>query len=207
MSTFRVDLSPFQRVAVGIGILDRNQLPFAAATALNAVAEIGRRTLIDETWPRHVHARDPNFLRAALTTRGERATKRRLMVVVYDRLGRANLTLHEAGGTKRPRGKAIAVPSQAIQGRRGARGVPKGLRPRNLPATGPAGAFVKGDVLFQRIGAGKSRGLRLMYVLKPSTRIGARVPFHADFDAAVRRAFPGQFRVAIRRAMATAMKR
>ncbi len=203
MSTFRVDLSPLQHIAVRLGAFDRNQMPFAMAGALNAVAEIGRRTLIEDTWPRHVTVRDANFLKAALTTRGKRATKRNLRVEVYDRLGRANLTLHETGGTKKPRGKAIAVPSAALQGRRSSRGVPKGLRPRAVP-----NSFVKGDVLYQRIGGkGKDRHLRLMYVLKPTTRIGARVPFHADFDGAVRRAFPGQFRTAMRRAMSTALKK
>ena len=181
-----------------------SQIPFALAQALNASAEVARRGLIERTWPEHVHARNRSFLKAALTTKGTRATKRNLRVVVYDRLGRGNLLLHERGGTKRPRGKALAVPSAALQARRTAKGVPKGLRPRNLPATGPSGAFVKGDVLFQRVGAGQSRGLKLMYVLKPAAPVRADVPFQADFATTMRRTMPIQFRLALRKAMATA---
>lgn len=181
-----------------------DQIPFALATALNASAEIARITLVNKTWPLHVEARDKNFIKAALSTTGTRATKRRLQVVIYDRLGRAHLVQHDRGGTKRPRGSAIAVPSAALQARRSGKGVPKGSRPRNLPTTGPSGAFVKGDVLYQRVGKGKSRGLRLMYVFKPSVPIRAEVPFSADFRRAMRQAMPGQFRKAMRRAMATA---
>ncbi len=125
---------------------------------------------------------------------------------MYDRLGRGSLALHDHGGTKKPRGKAIAVPSAELQARRSGKGVPKGLRPRNLPATGPSGSFVKGDVLYQRVGAGKSRGLKLMYVLKPAAPIRADVPFHSDFDRIMRQTMPIQFRLSMRKAMETARK-
>ena len=203
MLTF--DLRDFQRYARRMDGL-ASQIPFALAGALNASAEVARRELAEQVWPEHVEARNRSFLRAALSTKGTRATKRNLRVVIYDRLGRGSLLLHDRGGTKKPRGKALAVPSAELQGRRSGKGVPKGLRPRNLPATGPSGAFVKGDVLYQRVGTGKSRGLKLMYVLKPSAPIRADVPFHAAFATAMRRTMPIQFRLAMRKAMATARK-
>lgn len=203
MLTF--DTRDFQRYARAMDGL-ASQIPFALAQALNASAEIVRKDLAERVWPEHVAARNRSFMRAALSTKGTRATKRNLRVVIFDRLGRGNLLLHDRGGTKRPRGKAIAVPSEALQARRSGKGVPKGMRPRNLPATGPSAAFVKGDVLYQRVGAGKSRGLKLMYVLKPSAPIRADVPFHAAFTTAMRRTMPIQFRLALRKAMATARK-
>ena len=182
MLTF--DMRAFHRYARAMdGIA--SQIPFALAQALNASAEVARRGLIERTWPEHVQARNRSFL-------------------IHPRRGRGNLLLHARGGTTRPRGKALAVPSAALQARRTAKGVPKGRRPRNLPATGPSGAFVKGDVLFQRVGAGKSRGLKLMYVLKPAAPVRADVPFQADFATTMRRTMPIQFRLALRKAMATA---
>ena len=147
--------------------------------------------------------RNPRFLDAALTTRGNRATKRNLRVAIDDRLGRASLSLHAEGGEKRPRGNAIAVPSKAIVGRKGAGGVPKGLRPRNVP-----NSFVKqsahGPVLFQRTGAYHKvgtrgakragaekgggydgRGLRVMYGLARRVEIRPDVPFDRDFERAM----------------------
>ena len=201
MLTFKTsDFQRYARVMDGLA----NQIPFALAQALNASAEIARKDLVETVWPEHVDARNKSFLKAALSTKGTRATKRHLRVVIFDRLGRGSLLLHDGGGTKRPRGKAIAVPSAALQARRSGKGVPKGQRPRNLPATGPSGAFVKGDVLYQRVGTGKSRGLKLMYVLKPSAPIRADVPFHAAFNTTMRRTMPVQFRLAMRKAMATA---
>ena len=200
------DTRDFQRYARRMDGL-ASQIPFAMAQALNASAEIVRGNDLPHAWAENISARDPNFIKAALSTRGTRATKRNIRVVIFDRIGRGNLLLHDRGGTRKPRGKAIAVPSAALQGRRSGKGVPKGLRPRNLPATGPSGAFVKGDVLYQRVGKGKSRGLKLMYVLKPSVPIRADVPFHAAFATAMRRTMPIQYRLALRKAMATAKKK
>ena len=195
------DLRDFQRIARDLRALE-NQIPFALAQALNASAEVARKEVIETTWPEHVEARNRTFMRAALTTKGERATKRNLRVVVYDRLGRASLSLHEKGGTKRPRGATLAVPSGDLQARRTGKGVPKGLRPRAIP-----NSFKKGDGIYQRVGTGKGRGLKLMYVLKTSAPIKADVPFHADFNRAMRRTLPVQFRIAMHKAMATAFRK
>ena len=208
-----------------------NQVPFAMAGALNASAEIGRRTVIEVTWPGHVDVRDPNFMKAALTSKGERATKRRLRVVVYDRIGRANLVMHEVGGTRVPRPAHLAVPVDAVAAKRRSKGIPQALRPRNL-----ANSFVtdgrrpnlhlKQNAVYQRQGsyhkkgsavsarpgkkrkkAADGRTVKLMYVLKTSVPIKAEVPFHEDFNNAVKRAMPKQFRIAMRNAMKTAWKK
>ena len=229
MNGLSFDFSDLRRASRGLGALD-NQLPFALANAINASAEIGRRTLIEDTWPGHVEARDSNFLKAALTTKGERATKRRLRVVVYDRLGRAHLRAHEVGGTKTPRGSALAVPVEALAAKRTGKGMPQRLKPRALPNSfvtdgRRANAHLKQGAVYQREGAYRAKGtkitrtgkkrkeaadfrtVKLMYVLRPSVPIRATVPFHADFERAVRRAMPIEFRAAIHRAMKTAIRR
>ena len=146
--------------------------------------------------------RNPNFLKAALTTRGKRATKRNLRVELYDQLGRASLTKHETGGTKSPKGAALAVPTAAVRSRRGSKGVPRGLRPKNLP-----NSFRMGDAVYQRTGKGKNKKLRLMYVLKPSAQISPRVPFHRNFETIMRREVRRAFGPRLEAAMKTAIRR
>ena len=168
------------------------QIAFACARALNDSVDAARNVLINQTWPKGVSVRDGNFMNAALTTKGQRATKRDLSATLYDKLGRASLALHEDGGTKRPKTTALAIPSKDIQARRGAKGVPKNLRPRQL-----AKSFRRGDVIYQPTGRGKKRSLKLMYVLKSGVPIRGTVHFQADFDKTVQdvmqEAFPRRF--------------
>ncbi len=220
MLTF--DMRDFQRLARGIERLEK-QVPFALSKALNASAEKARTELIDTTWAQHITVRDPNFLKNALTTRGARATKRKLRVEIYDKLERASLALHDQGGRKLPRGQTLAIPNRPIAARRGSKGVPKGLRPRALSRSF-ATKWKTGDTLiFQQTGsyrkagppnkAGKrrpakdNRHLKLAYVLKSSVPVKADVPFHADFERVMRRQMPTQFGVAMVAAVNTSLRK
>ncbi len=213
---FTLDLREFDR-AIHDFAATLDQVPFALAQAMNDGVEFARDEIINRTWPGNVAVRNPRFLQAALTTRGNRATKTNLRVAIDDRLGRASLGLHAEGGEKTPRGKAIAVPSAAVAGRAGAKGVPKGLRPRALP-----NSFVKGNAIYQRVGTyqkvgapgtGRSgvargkgydgRGLTLMYRLAPRAEIRADVPFDSDFERAMRAGVDRAFGPRLQRAMAT----
>lgn len=205
------------------------QIPFVLATTLNNAADSARDQL-PRVWAEHITVRNPNFLRAALTTRGRRATKASLRVELYDQYGRGNLGLHSTGGAAHGSG-ALAIPttSSGIKGRRGAKGVPKGLQPRNLARSfGKVGK--SGDVLiYQQVGkyqkatkaahkrAAKSGGprpkgkdnrhLRLEYVTKQTNRVRADVPFQAEFVRIMRREVPKQFSVAVKAAMKTAFRK
>ncbi len=197
MISLRFDLSSFERKAKEIGgALD--QVPFALAKALNEAADRTREELISETWPRGVQVRNRTFLKAALTTKGARATKRSLRVAIYDRLGRASLTKHETGGVK-PARRNLAIPtSRTVQPRRTGKGVPKNLRPAALP-----NAFRQGDAIYQRAPGKKHAHRKLMYVLAPRAQIKGTVPFHRDFDRIMRREMSRAFPTAMARAMAT----
>lgn len=192
----RLDFSAFERKARELDA-SIDQVPFALAQAMNQAVKNAREVLVQDTWPRHVQQRNKNFIRAALRVQ-EWANKRSLRVVLGENpalQGRGNLALHAKGGSKRPRGSSIAVPSQELQARRSAKGVPKGMRPANLP-----NSFKKGDVLYQRVGP-KRRKLKLVYTLKPSTKIKADVPFEADFQAAFLADARASFPAALARAM------
>lgn len=195
-------ISGFERAALWAGALV-DQVPFGLAKAMNDGVTAARDELVTRTWPSHVKVRNQRFMAVAL--RREFANKRKLEVAIFDRIGRASLTLHDKGGLRRPRGSSIAVPSSALQTRRTGRGVPKGLRPSALP-----NSVRKGDVIYQRTGGagkgakgGAKRGLKLMYVLKPSVEVRADVPFGRDFEAAMRRGVARSFPIHLRAAMAT----
>src|SRR5579885_536205 len=133
-----IDAADFIKAADQLGAA-ADQLPFIMSLALNRAALDTRQHLVQVTWPRSIVQRNPSFIRAALRT--EFSTKRDLQVSIYDALGRANLKAHAEGGTKVPRGRALAVPSKNV--RLTAHGVAPGQRPRNL-----AKAFVKDGKIY-----------------------------------------------------------
>jgi hypothetical protein len=174
------------------------QIPFALALAMNEAADNTRNLLVKSTWPGHVRQRNQSFIAASLTTKGARANKRLLEVEIYDRLNRGNLQMQAKGGTRTPHGGGnLAVPLSNIP--KGSRGVPKRLRPRNLKT-----AVRKGDALYAR--DSKTGRLRLLYVLKPATKIPKRVPFYEDFALAMSVELQRTIPKAVERAMATAKR-
>ena len=196
----KFDFSDFERVAKNIGAF-ADQIPFALAGALNAAAEVARTDLITKTWPSSVEVRNKSFMKAALTTKGERATKKKLSVAVYDKLGRGNLKAHDKGGTARAAKGVLAVPSRAISERRTAKGVPTRLKPLALPRS-----FRKGDTIYQRP-VKRTQPLKLMYTLKSSTHVPADVPFEHDFENSMRREISKAFVPRLIAAMRTRLER
>lgn len=193
MLDLRFDLRDFERKAREIGgALD--QVPFAISLAMNEAAEKTRTRLIAQTWPSHVKVRKSGFMNAALTTKGQRATKRSLKVVIYDQLHRASLPLHAQGGVKQSKGR-LAIPTSAV--RIGTSGVVASQRPANL-----ARKLVKGNLIFQSQGKGKNKKLRLMYKLAKSARIRKDVPFIEDFRTTMLAELRQSFPKAMARAMA-----
>src|SRR5262245_1638828 len=193
-----IDFAEAEKLARSVGAA-ADQIPFALATALNRSADVTRNLLIRSTWPGHIHQRNSSFIAASLTTREARASKASLSVEIYDRLNRGNLVLHARGGARTPvGGGTLAVPAEDIAAQRGAQGVPKRLRPRNLKT-----AVKKNDVLYTRDKKGR---LKLAYVLKRATRVPRRVPFYEDFAASMSRELHRTIPLAVGRAMATRRK-
>jgi hypothetical protein len=192
MFKVEIDYLNAQQVAASLGAA-ADQVPYALALALNRSAEVTRNLLIRQTWPGAVHQRNTSFIAASLTTKESRANKQSLSVEIYDKLDRGNLLMQAKGGLKTPRGANIAIPASDVP--RGAHGVPKRLRPKNLQA-----AVRKKDALFQRDGKGR---LKLIYTLKHSARIPKRVPFFQDFEASMRRELLRTLPLAVEKAMRT----
>lgn len=174
-----------------------DQIPFALSLALNRAADVTRNVLIKQTWPQHVHARNPSFIAASLTTREARASKSSLAVEIYDRLDRGNLQKQAKGGTRTPRGGSnLAIPASTVT--RTQRGVPRALKPANLK-----NSFKAKNMLFVRDSRGRAK---LVYTLKHQTPIPKRVPFYEDFTTSMQRELTRTIPMAVARAMSTARK-
>ena len=205
MLTF--DFKDFERAARDMDAF-ADQIPFALANAMTSAAFRTKEALVTETWPQHVNVRNARFLKASLNI--EKARKSNLRIAIVDGLGHASLVGLARGGTKTARGN-IAIPDDKLNARRSGRGVPKGMRPRNAPNTFRVAGKKGGEVIYQRVGkyakagtksrAKDGRGLRLLYVLKPTAQIKAEVPFDRDFEhvmsAEVRRLFPAMMQKAM----------
>jgi hypothetical protein len=192
MIAVEIDMHDLEAYAKKLGAAE-DQIPFAIALALNRSADVTRNFLIQNTWPQHVNARNTSFIAASLTTKESRADKRSLSVEIYDKLDRGNLLMQATGGTRKPRGTKLAIPSTNVP--KGQHGVPKRLRPKNL-----ANAFVKKGLLFTRDRKGK---VKLMYTLKSATTLPKRVPFFTDYEASMKRELMRTIPLAVERAMST----
>lgn len=189
----KIDLTEVEKIATGLGAAS-DQLPFIMSLALNKAAFAARKELVSSTWPRSIVQRNKSFINAALRVRT--STKNDLSVEVFDYLGRAQLLRHAKGGTKLPKGRNLAIPSRNIK--LGPKGVPVSKRPRNLK-----NSFVRNNKIFQVVGKGKTRRVKLVYFLRPSVRVPKDVPFYEDFQKTIRRELENNLPQAVVRAMST----
>jgi hypothetical protein len=192
MIDVKLNMGDFERAALNAGqALD--QVPFALSQALNDAAKVARTEIVDVVWPRTMNVHNSAFMGWIMRTNF--ADKHNLEVSIYNREPREFLPRQAEGGTKTPhRGRQIALPSGFVNASRGSGGVPRWLRPRNVP-----NSFRKGDAIFQRIG--KDR-LRLLYTLKGQARVPKRFPAHETWARIMRsevmRAFGPRMQAAMR---------
>lgn len=187
-----------------LNTIQQKQLPYAFQLTLNDIIFEARKQIVETTYPRSFDVRNRSFARA--TFRVKKASKRYLVAELYDHLDRANLRLHATGGTKKPRGSSIAVPSDIMKAKRRAKGIPKGQRPRQiLEQPGAFIAVMKGG----KKGIWKRRGKKrlpidLLYSFQTSAEIKEAFPFYKHAESIVRKRFNDRFNANLRRALASA---
>ena len=190
--------SNIKEVSKSLTRLQREQIPYAASTALNTVAFDTRKFIVSRLWPNSFpqahNKRFPSVLYRVL-----KARKTRLTADVHEQLDRSYVGLHIRGGTKTPhRSSNVAVP---VQARRTASGrTRKSDTPRALKDAFVANFKGQGPAIFQRRG----KQLLLMYVLKRSTHINAAYPFFTAGYGYAESRWSRAFDDAMRRALATA---
>jgi len=187
-----------------LNTMQQKQLPFAFSQALNDTAFDVRKRIVEVTYPRSFEVRNRSFARASF--RVNKASKRNLVASVEDKLNRGNLKMHAEGGTKKPRGSSIAVPSDIMKAKRRAKGIPKGQRPRQILEQ--PGAFIA-VMKSGKKGIWKRRGKKrlpidLLYSFQTSAEIKKAFPFYKDAESIVRKRFNDRFNANLRRALRSA---
>ncbi|KKN35919.1 hypothetical protein LCGC14_0778900 [marine sediment metagenome] len=120
------------------------------------------------------------------------------------------LAKFETGGTKRPRGRHLAVPVEAKRTKAGVvsrRNRPKGFKFKRVGRSirGERRTFIIPSIgIFQRVGRRKNSQIRLLYRFKTSVPIGRRLDFIANAERVVQQMFDKNFERAFDRAVATA---
>ena len=190
------NLSAFTKA---LDVFGKDQLPFATSKALNDTAFIVRNTIVEETFPRSFDVKNKRF--AGVAFKVDPAKKRKLEARVFDRLNKDFLALQESGGTKRPRGNSIAIPTDEI--RVTGRGVSKARRPRQLLQSGKRAFRTKSktgqDIIAQRRGK-KRYPLKVLYVLEPQADIKPRFPFYTVAQLSAQKTFEKRLPIRLKEA-------
>lgn len=188
----------------GLSDFARKQLPFAASLAINrALTDVQDNSV--KRLRRVIDRPTPFTLRAFVI---KRASKGRLSGSVFARpVQRDYLRLLETGGTREPDGKAILVPGKIRLNKFG--NIP---RKGTARAAGRAGAFVgkagRRDRagVWQRIGKGRGRSLRLLVGFEDKARYAPRLGFGDVAQKTAQARLPKHLGDALARAIKTARR-
>lgn len=200
--------------------LDRTgkQARYASAKAINATVLDIQREQIQQQRSKFT-VRRPGWMDKAVKITPFANKSSLTAVVRIDPPGNSDsaLTQHEEGGTKRPRGKSLAIPDGARKNKAGI--VTAGNRPRALQfvAHGTSGRVMKGDkrtvmirdasgrgTIFRRKGKGKRSELVKVFNLVPQGRLIRRLGFVANATRTAEAKYVGHFQREYAKALATA---
>lgn len=193
MIDVEVDFAP---VKSWLTSLYSSQVPFATARALTVIAEEGRDAVVTELQGAFI-------LRTTWWKQGgqfgfnrKAATKKDLVAEIFTRA--PWMKIHETGGTKRPSGQHLALPTTNV--RRTKRDIiSKANRPANLKNTTKVN---RGGAL--TLTRNTTRTSTVMYILKNSATIRARLNFQKTargiFDKRWKIVFDAELLKAIRTA-------
>jgi len=198
--TVRSNIKDFTR---HLNSIQKKQVPFATAQALNDTVFDVRKRIVERTYSRAFDVKNRRF--ASQAFRVVKATKRKQWARLYDRLGRGNLALHAKGGTKRAKGRHVAVPSSNVK-RTASGKVSKAKRPRAVIASGKAfkGKTRGGKPVIFAKPRGKRGQVKLLYTLVGSVPVKKQFNFYDVATSTARRAFRHHFSKRLARALATA---
>jgi len=158
------------------------QLPFVIASTLNSTAFKVREHIVTETYPQSFKVRNSVFPRRLFRV-VKLATKRDLVTVLGDSLGREYLQDQAQGGVKTPRG-SLAIPTdpESVRTSRGA--VRKPLKPVNITNRRDTFLVTKGgkkSAILQRKRG--SRKADVIYLFRDQAIIPKRFPcYEATVD-------------------------
>lgn len=188
----------FKRATRMMTDLERRQLPFALARALNGTAKAGQADTEREL-PRAFDKPTP-FTRRGIAVKT--ASKGDLEAEVFVRPIQAGyLSLPERGGMREPKGKALVTPKAVRRNQYG-----------NIPNRALKRAKARKQVFVGQVrGVGgfwerTKGGLKLLARFEGPKRVKRNEWFMPTVTATVRREFPRQFALAMREALRTARR-
>lgn len=223
-NTATINLDPLLR---GLSRLERENLPFAEAVALNETAFQAKEALVAQMPKRFKGMKSSRPLKGYRVKKAnKKQATREASVTHLD----SWMTIHEKGGDKRPQnGKSLSVPTQEITGKSNAGGViPKKLWARNLLSRGEADprdagrqggrgnkkagqpkAFIledKGKRTIVKRGRKKADPLVTLYELKDKVKIPMRWDYFQTVKYSAKKNLAKNFQKAMARALETSKK-
>ena len=180
--------------------IQKKQIPFATSQALNDVAFDARKAL-------QAQALKKLDKPTRFTINGfqvKKSTKRNLTAVVFIEAKRWKYLKYQVlGGTRRPKGKAIGLPTSNVKlnkfgnvpGKR--RGLVKNKRQFIATIGGITGVW-------EKRGGKRNPQLRLMHAMEPNAQYRKRFPFYKIVEGVVRSKFVRRFNKRMAGALRTA---
>ena len=185
----------FKQVTKGLNKLQRKQIPFATAGALNDTA-FQAKALAVKAMPRFLDRPNPTTMKGLMVGK---AKKTRLTATVFFKDFVWRYMKYQVLGGTRSTGRKIAVPSRTIRLNKYG----------NIP--GRRGGLIKGGAYVAELGSGltgifkpKGKKTELRAILVNQATYKPRYPFHAIIERAVRKRFKKNFHRNMERAMRSA---
>lgn len=168
-----IDIKVDARDAIGYLRALSDQTPFATSKAINAVTLHAQSAVRAHVKQVMILRREQFVLSTIKINREDFATKRKLESILRVDPQRDILAKFEAGTTKVPRSKHIAIPLPALK-RTKADVIRNRDRPRALLASragGKGAVFATEKGIFQRVGTKRAPLVKMLYLFKTSARI------------------------------------
>lgn len=176
-----------KRVSRWLKRVFKDQIPFVTAQAINSTAFDVRKKIVEDTYKDAFDVKNTRFPSFA-TKPVKKANKKKLIASVGN-LGKKvfdYLELHAEGGTKKPRGRHIAIPSRDLRDEFPDK-IPKRQRPKAIMKK-------KGGIIFKtgkgipiiayrkpkRGKRGKAGDLEIKYILIKKAKIDKEFKFYED---------------------------
>lgn len=186
-------------VVFGLEKLKTDQIPFATSLALNLTLK-DSQTEVRNQLPRRFSIRRPWVPRGVVV---KPSSKRQLWGTISQR--DPFMALHEPGGTKQPKGRAIAVPAGKLRTEAKTRVLTKSKRPRAQLRKKSVfrGETKKGTPAIIKRGNARSAP-EVLFLLIGSAKVKPRFQFASTIERTVRKTWPRNFGKALARAIKTA---
>lgn len=182
-------------------LLERSQLPFAAARALTVTGKWAR-SAVEKDLSNHFEIRNTRVRRGIRSTFADKRDWPDIQTAVgsIDSF----MAPHATGGTKRARGGGrILIPMRPI--RRTATGrIRKSQRPSELRSKSKT--YVEGNILTLRASTGRRKPpkLRKLYLMRDKAKIEKSWPLQKVVARAVRKHYPREFKRSMSQAIRSA---